>query len=104
MSQFFPILSGFLYFLLGLFLFFVNLWIFEKWTPFHVKEVIFEAQNKALGHIVRGQLLAQGILIAFVIYFTGNSLENHTFDAIQNLVKSFGTTIIFAIFGMIFLQ
>lgn len=103
-AQFLAISSGIIYFILGLFLFFVNLWIFEFWTHFNVRETILENQNKALGHIIRGQLLAQGILISLVIFFTGHTPDGASFQDFSILFKSLGATIVFAILGMIFLQ
>lgn len=103
-AQLIAISSGFLYFLLGLILFFVNLAIFEAWTHFNVRQTILESQNKALGHIIRGQLLAQGILISLVIFFTGHTPDGANLGDLTILLKSFGTTILFAFLGMIFLQ
>jgi uncharacterized membrane protein YjfL (UPF0719 family) len=53
------VLFGISYFIIGILLFVLNLYFFEKATPFSVKEEVFGTQNKALGLIVRGQLLGQ---------------------------------------------
>ena len=47
------VLFGVYYFLIGILLFLLNLYFFEKVTPFSVKDEVFVTQNKALGHIVR---------------------------------------------------
>jgi uncharacterized membrane protein YjfL (UPF0719 family) len=63
------VIFGLSYFIIGILLFILNLYFFEKATPFSVKDEVFGTQNKALSHIVRGQLLGQGIMIATLIYF-----------------------------------
>ena len=71
------VLFGLSYFVIGILLFILNLYFFEKVTPFSVKDEVFGTQNKALGHIVRGQLLGQGIMIATLIYFLGIAYDHN---------------------------
>ncbi len=41
-------LFGISYFVVGILLFLLNLYLFEKATPFSVKDEVFNTQNKAL--------------------------------------------------------
>ncbi|MBP9779785.1 hypothetical protein KBD33_04160 [Candidatus Gracilibacteria bacterium] len=60
-------------------------------------------QNKALGHVVRGQLLAQGIMISAVIFFTGYT-PDHEFLKIGVFLPSILMTLSFGCIGMLVLQ
>jgi uncharacterized membrane protein YjfL (UPF0719 family) len=71
------VLFGISYFIIGILLFVLNLYFFEKATPFSVKEEVFGTQNKALGLIVRGQLLGQWIMISTLIYFLGVGYDHN---------------------------
>lgn len=83
------VLFGVSYFVIGILLFILNLYLFEKVTPFSVKDEVFGTQNKALGHIVRGQLLGQWIMIAILIYFLGASYDhNFTLDILLGSMLS----------------
>ncbi len=96
------LVSGVAYLSIATLLFVTNLWLFEKWTPFNVKEAIFDTQNRAIGQIVRGQLIAQGIMIGSLIYFTGSTPE-HIFQ-MNIFTASIRSTIIFWVIGMISFQ
>jgi uncharacterized membrane protein YjfL (UPF0719 family) len=92
------LVSGVAYLSVAAMLFMANLWLFERWTPFNVKEAIFDTQNRAIGQIVRGQLIAQGIMIGSLIYFTGSTPE-HIFQ-MNVFAASLRSTVLFGIFGM----
>ena len=53
-----------LYFLLGLILFGLSVWVMEKVTPFSMRKEIEEDQNVALGVIIAGALIALAIVLA----------------------------------------
>lgn len=99
----FSIMGWLLYLAIGILLFVLNIVLFEYWTPFDVKNGIFKAQNKALGLIVRGQLIAQGIMISSLIFFTGYT-PDHDFLKIGVFLPSILMTLGFWILGMIVLQ
>lgn len=94
---------GFLYLIIGILLFILNLFLFEYWTPFNVKNGIIVNQNKALWHIIRGQLLAQGIMISALIFFTGYT-PDHEFLKIWVFLPSILMTLSFWCIWMIVLQ
>lgn len=77
--HFIPLLNGLLYVILWIFLFVVNLYLFDKFTPFSLKKDILETQSKALWHIVRGQILWQSIMIGILIYFLWGTYTKETF-------------------------
>lgn len=96
------LLFGLSYFVVGILLFVLNLYIFEKVTSFSVKEEVFGTQNKALGHIVHGQLLGQGIMIATLIYFLGATYDhNFTLDI---LLGSMVSIVSFGLVGIVLFQ
>ena len=61
----FVVLSGLCYLLLGILLLATSLWLFEIWTRFDVRHEILNTQNKALAHIVKWVVVAQGIIITY---------------------------------------
>lgn len=93
------ILWGFAYLIIGVFLFLLNIIIFEWWTPFNVKHALLNVQNKAIARIVRGNILGQGIMISSVIFFTGYT-PDHAFLNPGVFFPSIGMTILFGIAGM----
>ena len=98
----YAVLSGCVYLLVAIVLFGVNFYVFEKITPFDVKAETLVTQNDALGHILRGQLFAQGIMTSLVIYCLGITLEHG-----MSAEKFFGSVlgvIAFGIFGIVLLQ
>lgn len=104
METLFPIiLSGCLYLIVGLFLFVLNIVLFEWWTPFDVRDGIIKIQNKALGLVIRGQVIAQGLMISAVIFFTGYT-PNHTEVHMSVFLPSILYTILLGIAGMVTLQ
>ncbi len=56
-----------LYFVVGLCLFGMSVWLMEKVTPFSLRKEIEEDQNIALGIVMAGALIALAILLAAVI-------------------------------------
>ncbi len=97
------IIGWLLYFAIGILLFVLNIMLFEYWTPFDVKNGIFKIQNKALGLIIRGQLIAQWIMISALIFFTGYT-PDHEFLKVSVFLPSILMTLGFGIIGMIVLQ
>ncbi len=51
----------------------LNFLCFEWFTKFSVRKEVFLSQNESLGHILRGQVIAVGILMMSMIYFLGVS-------------------------------
>ena len=75
------------YALLSVFLFAVNLAIFELVTPFNAWKETFHTQNEALAHVLRGQILGQAIMISTLVYFMGISHEHGvTLDKLRDSV------------------
>ena len=99
----FSVIGWLLYLVIGVFLFVLNIMLFEYWTPFDVKNWIFKIQNKALGLIIRGQLIAQWIIISALIFFTGYT-PDHEFLKIEVFLPSILMTIGFGIIGILVLQ
>lgn len=97
------IIGWLLYLVIGILLFVLNIMLFEYWTPFDVKNGIFKIQNKALGLIIRWQLIAQWIMISALIFFTGYT-PDHEFLKIGVFLPSILMTIGFGLIGMIVLQ
>ncbi len=96
------VLSGCAYLLVAALLFVCNFWIFEKITPFDAKAETLVTQNDALGHILRWQLLSQGIMTSSVIYFLGITMEHGV--SWQKFFDSILSVIAFGIFGILLLQ
>lgn len=96
------ILLGFSYFIAWVILFSFNIYLFEKLTPFNVKDEIFEIQNKALGSIVRWQLLWQAIMIWMLIYFLWTNLTNSV--TLEYILLTFKDIFIFGVFGIFIFQ
>ncbi len=96
------VLFGLSYFIIGILLFVLNLYFFEKASPFSVKDEVFGTQNKALGHIVRGQLFGQGIMIATLIYFLGATYD-HNFS-LDILLGSIISIVSFGLVGIVLFQ
>lgn len=97
------VFAGFLYLAVGILLFIASLFIFEYWTPFDVRAGIFKTQNKALWLIVRGQLIAQGIIISSAVFFTGYTPDKW-FLTIDVFLPAILTTFGFWLLGMLMLQ
>lgn len=97
------IIGWLLYLAIGILLFVLNMMLFEYWTPFDVKNGIFKIQNKALWLIIRGQLIAQWIMISALIFFTGYT-PDHEFLKVSVFLPSILMTLGFGIIGMIVLQ
>lgn len=98
-----PIIGWILYLVIGILLFVLNIMLFEYWTPFDVKNGIFKVQNKALGHIIRGQLIAQWIIISTLIFFTWYTPDQE-FLQVSVFLPSLLMTIGFWLIGMLVLQ
>lgn len=64
MEQLWLMIPTTLYFLLGLVLFGISVWLMEKVTPFSIRKEIEEDQNVALGVILAGALIALAIVLA----------------------------------------
>ncbi|MBP9812574.1 DUF350 domain-containing protein [Candidatus Gracilibacteria bacterium] len=93
------LLGGFLYLIVGVLLFIMNLALFEWWTPFDSKQALFRVQNKAIAEIIKGNLIGQGIIIGAVIFFTGYT-PDHEFLQPAVFLPSVGLTIFFGMMGM----
>lgn len=91
-----------IFFLSWIFLFILNLYIFEKLTSFNIKTEIFEIQNKALSHIIKWQVIGQAIMIWTLIYFMWSNYETG-FD-FQSVIRSIGDIMIFWIFWIFIFQ
>ncbi|CAA6800163.1 MAG: DUF350 domain-containing protein [uncultured Thiotrichaceae bacterium] len=61
------ILSTLIYGVLGIILFFLTLWLMEKFTPFSIEKKITEENNVALGIVMGSIILALGMIYAAVI-------------------------------------
>ncbi|OIP51980.1 hypothetical protein AUK10_04195 [Candidatus Gracilibacteria bacterium CG2_30_37_12] len=96
------ILFGMSYVLLAVGLFFLNLYLFEKITPFDVRNEIFKTQKKALGYIIRGQLLGQGIMMGMLIYFLGVAYD-YVFS-LDKYITSLVDIIVFGLTGIVLFQ
>jgi uncharacterized membrane protein YjfL (UPF0719 family) len=90
------------YVLLAVGLFSLNLYLFEKITPFNVRSEIFKTQTKALGYVIRGQLLGQGIMMGMLIYFLGVAYD-HVFS-LDKYITSLVDIIIFGLAGIVLFQ
>lgn len=86
------------YAVLAVLLFAANLAAFEWITPFDVRRETFETQNEAVAHVVRGQLLGQGVMIASLIYFLGISYEHGI--SLWKLVESVAAILSYGLFGV----
>lgn len=93
------LLGWFLYLIVGVLLFIMNLALFEWWTPFDSKQALFRVQNKAIAEIIKGNLIGQGIIIGAVIFFTGYT-PDHEFLKPAVFLPSVGLTVFFGIMGM----
>lgn len=102
MEIFYVLAYGLIYFLSGLLLFVLNLFVFEKLTSFDVSIEVFEVQNKSLAHIIKWQVLGQSIMIWTLIYFLWANYNN--WFAISNVVNSLFDIFIFWIFWIIIFQ
>ncbi len=56
-----------IYFVVGLVLFGLSVWVMEKVTPFSLRKEIEEDQNVALGIVIGSALIALSIVLAAVI-------------------------------------
>ncbi len=99
MDLFITLLWWCLYLIVGTFLFMANIVVFEWWTPFNVRHALLQVQNKAIGRIVWGNILWQGIMIGSVIFFTGYT-PDHDFLRPEVFIPSIGMTLFFGIAGM----
>lgn len=97
------LLSAGVYFVTGLVLFILNLSVFEMWSRFDVRKEIFQTQNRALGLVVRGQIIAQGILIASLIFFTGHPVDASFLNP-NSFTLSLANTIGFWLLGIALMQ
>lgn len=89
-------------------LFFINMYIFQKIIPYTIKQHIWEDQNKALGRIIRWQIIGQALMIASVLYFLGFSMDTlYSKEGVPmflTLLKYSGILLIFWILGIILYQ
>jgi uncharacterized membrane protein YjfL (UPF0719 family) len=56
-----------IYFLVGVILFAVSIWLADKLTPFSIRKEIEEDQNTALGIILGAGLIAMAIVLAAIL-------------------------------------
>jgi hypothetical protein len=93
---------GTLYVILWIGLFLLNMYIYERMTPFKVKNEVYNTQNNALWRIVRWQLVGQALMISLLIYFLWLSYD-HTLSLME-VVYSFLELWIFWILWILILQ
>jgi len=92
-----------IFFITGIFLFVLNLFIFDKLTGFDIKVDIFQIQNKALSYIVKWQIIWQAIMIWTLIYFLWTSYEKWQFN-INQILSSIWDILIFWLFWIFIFQ
>ncbi|MBW2703026.1 MAG: DUF350 domain-containing protein [Deltaproteobacteria bacterium] len=61
------ILGSLIYSFIGMFIFAVSFWIFNKVIPFSIRKEIEDDQNTALGIIIGSLLIGQAIIIAAAV-------------------------------------
>lgn len=83
-------------------LFIFNFIAFEALTPFNVRKELMESQIRALGHVVRGQVIGQGIMIACLIYFLGLSMDHSV--TFQSYAIAIGEMSAFGAVGILLFQ
>lgn len=96
------ILYALAYLVLGIGLITLNFFCFEWFTKFSVHKEVFLSQNESLGHIMRGQIIAIGILTMSMIYFLGVSYSKGV--ELMDLKMAIVSIIAFGIIGIIMLQ
>lgn len=99
----FIVLSWLCYLFLGILLLTLSLWLFEAWTRFDVRHEVLNTQNKALAHIVKWVVMAQGIIITAAIFFTWYTPDHET-PILQVFLPSLLWSAVFGLIGMMFLQ
>jgi Domain of Unknown Function (DUF350) len=96
------ILYALAYLALGIGLITLNFLCFEWFTKFSVHKEVFLTQNESLGHIMRGQIIAVGILTMSMIYFLGVS---HSKGAeVMELKMALASIVAFGLVGIVMLQ
>ena len=66
-QEFWELIPTVIYFVVGLLLFGLSVWVMEKVTPFSLRKEIEEDQNVALGVVIGAALIALSIVLAAVI-------------------------------------
>ena len=66
-QELWQILPTVIYFVLGILLFGLSVWLMEKLTPFSIRKEIEQDQNVALGIVIGATVIALGILLSAVI-------------------------------------
>ena len=67
-----------------------------------MRNEIFKTQKKALGYIIRGQLLGQGIMMGMLIYFLGVAYD-YVFS-LDKYITSLVDIIVFGLTGIVLFQ
>lgn len=66
-QELWQLLPTVVYFVVGLALFGLSIWLMEKVTPFSIRKEIEEDQNVSLGIVIGATIIALAILLAAVI-------------------------------------
>ena len=100
------ILYALAYLALGIGLIALNFLCFECFTKFSVHKEVFLSQNESLGHIMRGQIIAVGILATSMIYFLGvtHSQGTGVEASVVELKMAILSIIAFGLIGIVMLQ
>lgn len=77
-----PILFWLIYFFIGLFLFFLNFYIFRKFSGLDIDREVLEDHNTSLASIIRWQFIWQAIMIWSLIYFFWTTLDKIFVDGV----------------------
>lgn len=97
----------FLYFIVGMFLFALNFFVFKRLSGIDVDYTILQSQNRALSKVVKWQLIWQSIMISTIIYFMGVSFDKVFVDWVfhlTSLLQTFQHIFTFGVFGIILFQ
>lgn len=73
-----PLINWVYYVIIWVGLFIINLYIFNKLTPFDLKKDILDTKSKALWYIIRWQIIGQAIMIWVLIYFLWETYTKET--------------------------
>lgn len=65
--QFWELIPTVLYFIVGLLMFGVSVWLMERLTPFSIRKEIEEDQNTALGIIIGAALIGIAIILGAIV-------------------------------------
>lgn len=66
-TELWQLITTIIYFLVGLGLFGLSIWLMEKLTPFSIRKEIEQDQNTALGILIGSALIGLAIILASAI-------------------------------------